>query len=274
MSEAKPKIDVKVENKENENKENPNEKKENQGEKKDVKKEEETKPSGKKTLNPIKQKGKAPQSERDNLKNKSIKGTVNKGKRGSLKSKSDPAEKELFLKFGHRIINYKGEEQDLDINTFLKYNIIGIFFTGSWAPPSRDFAIQVEELYKEVNKEEKVFEIIQISSEKSLKHFNDNMNENRPWLYLPFNEPYMRKLVEEYKVEFLPTFIIVNRDMYVLSENGRKDMIENEGIKAYEKWYKAYRTRKEALQKEKEEKEEQLNSQEEEHEEENEIPLE
>ena len=51
-------------------------------------------------------------------------------------------------------------------------------------------------------------------------------------------------------------------------------MIENEGIKAYEKWYKSYRTRKEALQKEKEEKEEQLNSQEEEHEEENENQIE
>jgi hypothetical protein len=62
--------------------------------------------------------------------------------------------------------------------------------------------------------------------------------------------------------------------MFVLSDNGRKDMIENEGVKAYEKWYKSYRTRKEALQKEKEEKEEQLNSQEEEHEEENENQME
>ena len=184
MTYPKAKIEIKVNNKENENKDNKDnkevEKKENPpAENKEVKKEEERKPSGKKPLNPIKQKGKAPQSERDNLKNKSIKGTVNKGKRGSLKSKSDPAEKELFLKFGHRIINYKGEEQDLDINTFLKYNIVGIFFTGSWAPPSRDFAIQVEELYKEVNKEEKVFEIIKISREKSIKHINNKMNEKK-----------------------------------------------------------------------------------------------
>ena len=51
-----------------------------------------------------------------------------------------------------------------------------------------------------------------------------------------FNEPYIRKLFEEYKVEFLPVFIIVNRDIFILSDNGRKDMIENEGIKAYKKW--------------------------------------
>ena len=277
MTDSKAKIEIKVDNKENENKDNKDnkevEKKENPpAENKEVKKEDDKKQNGKKTLNPIKQKGKAPQGERENLKNSTTRGSL-KGKRQSIK-KNEPPEKELFTKFGPKIINYKGEEQDLDINTFLKYNVIGIFFHGSWAPPSRDFAIKVEELYKEVNKDEKVFEIIQISSEKTLKSFNDNMNENRPWLYVPFNEPYIKKLVEDYKVEFLPTFIIVNRDMFVLSDNGRKDMIENEGVKAYEKWYKSYRTRKEALQKEKEEKEEQLNSQEEEHEEENENQME
>ena len=26
--------------------------------------------------------------------------------------------------------------------------------------------------------------------------------------------------------------------MFVLSDNGRRDMVENEGVKAYEKWYK------------------------------------
>ena len=86
------------------------------------------------------------------------------------------------------------------------------------------------------------------------------MNKNRPWVYILFNEPYIKKLVEYYKVEFLPIFIIVNRCMFILSDNERKDMIENEGLKVYEKWYKSYRTRKEALKKEKEDKEEQLNS--------------
>ena len=153
---------------------------------------------------------------------------------------------------------------DLDINTFLKYAVIGILFTGSWVPPAKDFLAQLETLYKEVNKDEKVFEIIQISSEKTEKSYNENRNENRPWLYLPFNDSYMKTLVEQFKVEYLPCFIIVNRDMFILSENGRKDMNENEGIKAYEKWYKSYRTRKEALEKEKEDKEDELNAHEEE----------
>ena len=225
-----------------------------------------TTPKPKKKLNPIKPKGKAPAEEKNSLNNQR-KNTNNKNtKRNSVKNKKEelPPEKELYTNFGKRILNYKGEEMDLDINTFLKYAVIGILFTGSWVPPAKDFLAQLETLYKEVNKDEKVFEIIQISSEKTEKSYNENRNENRPWLYLPFNDSYMKTLVEQFKVEYLPCFIIVNRDMFVLSENGRKDMNENEGIKAYEKWYKSYRTRKEALEKEKEDKEDELNAHEEE----------
>jgi thiol-disulfide isomerase/thioredoxin len=218
----------------------------------------------KKKLAPIKPKGKAPEDEKKSLKKTNPPPAI--GKRNSLKTKKDEniPEKELYTHFGRHIVNYKGEECDLDINTFLKYSVIGILFTGSWCPPAREFLIQLESLYKEINKNEKVFEIIQISSEKTEKNYNENRNENRPWLYLPFNDGYMKNLVEQFKVEFLPTFIIVNRDLFVLSENGRKDMSENEGVKAYEKWYKSYRTRKEAMEKEKEDKEDELNAHEEE----------
>ena len=225
-----------------------------------------TTPKPKKKLNPIKPKGKAPAEEKNSLNNQR-KNTNNKNtKRNSVKNKKEelPPEKELYTNFGKRILNYKGEEMDLDINTFLKYAVIGILFTGSWVPPAKEFLTQLETLYKEVNKDEKVFEIIQISSEKTEKSYNENRNENRPWLYLPFNDSYMKTLVEQFKVEYLPCFIIVNRDMFILSENGRKDMTENEGVKAYEKWYKSYRTRKEALEKEKEDKDDELNAHEEE----------
>lgn len=178
-------------------------------------------------------------------------------RKGVKKGTKVQPEKELFLHFGKRIININNEEQDLDVNTFLKQNVIGILFTGSWVPPARQFMADLEALYKEVNAEEKVFEIVQISSEKSEKDFKEQMTENRNWLYVPFNDPHIPKLVEQYQVEYLPKFIIVNRAMFVLSENGRKDMIDLPGARAYkEKWYKAYRDRKEELQKQKEEREE------------------
>ena len=215
-------------------------------------------------LNPVKPRGKNSEAEKQSLKRTNVKtGTrINKfsqqGGKNAKKEKKEP-EKELYLRFGKHVLNIKEEEQDLDDNTFLRYNVIGILFTGSWVPPAKDFMVKLEELYAEINKTEKIFEIVQIPNEKSEHSYKESLTEKRPWLYLPFNDPFIKTLVEQFNVEFLPTFIIVNRDFFILSSNGRKDMIDNEGVKAYDKWYKAYRDRKQALENEREEKEEQLN---------------
>ena len=227
----------------------------------------EAKPAGTKKdgnkLNPVKPRGKANEAEKQSLKRSNERqGTrMNKfggGGKNSKKEKKEP-EKELYLRFGKHVLNNKEEEQDLDDTTFLRYNVIGILFTGSWVPPAKDFMVKLEELYAEINKTEKIFEIVQIPNEKSEHAYKESLTEKRPWLYLPFNDPFIKNLVEQFNVEFLPTFVIVNRDFFILSNNGRKDMIDNEGIKSYEKWYKAYRDRKQALENEREEKEEQLN---------------
>jgi len=215
-------------------------------------------------LNPVKPKGKGGDAEKKNLKqmreNQPARNTrITGGGKNSKKEKKE-VEKELYLRFGKHVLNVREEEQDLDDATFLRYNVIGILFTGSWVPPAKEFMQKLEELYNEVNKTEKIFEIVQISNEKSEHAYKEQLNPKRNWLYLPFNDPFMKNLVEQFNVEFLPTFIIVNRDFFVLSQNGRKDMIENEGIKSYEKWYKAYRDRKQQLEKEREENEEQLNA--------------
>ncbi len=213
-------------------------------------------------LNPVKPKGKNSEAEKKSLKqgnqNTGTRSKLNQGGKNNKKEKKEP-EKELYLRFGKRVLNIKEEEQDLDDNTFLRYNVIGILFTGSWVPPAKEFMVKLEELYAEINKTEKIFEIVQIPNEKSEQAYKECLTEKRNWLYLPFNDPFIKTLVEQFNVEFLPTFIIVNRDFFILSNNGRKDMIDNEGVKSYEKWYKAYRDRKQELENEREEKEEQLN---------------
>ena len=214
-------------------------------------------------LNPVKPKGKSGEAERKSIKqmreNQPSKNARGMGGGKNAKKEKKEVEKELYLRFGKHVLNYREEEQDLDDATFLRYNVIGILFTGSWVPPAKDFMQKLEELYNEVNKTEKIFEIVQISNEKSEHAYKEQLSPKRNWLYLPFNDPFMKNLVEQFNVEFLPTFIIVNRDFFILSQNGRKDMVDNEGIKSYEKWYKAYRDRKQQLEKEREENEEQLN---------------
>lgn len=214
-------------------------------------------------LNPVKSKGKNSEAEKKALKQKNEEHSGSKnvkfaGGKNSKKEKKEP-EKELYLRFGKHVLNAKEEECDLDENTFLRYNVIGILFTGSWVPPAKEFMTKLEDLYAEINKSDKIFEIVQIPNEKTEQAYKESITEKRQWLYLPFNDPFIKTLVEQFNVEYLPTFIIVNRDFFILSNNGRKDMIDNEGVKSYEKWYKAYRDRKQAVENEREEKEEQLN---------------
>jgi len=220
------------------------------------------KKEGTNKLNPVKPRGKNSEAEKKTLRQTERVGNrvtkYNAGGKNAKKEKKEP-EKELYLRFGKHVLNNKEEEQDLDETTFLRYNVIGILFTGSWVPPAKDFMVKLEELYAEINKTEKTFEIVQIPNEKSEHAYKESLTEKRPWLYLPFNDPFIKNLVEQFHVEYLPTFIIVNRDFFILSNNGRKDMVDNEGVKAYEKWYKAYRDRKQALENEREDKEEQLN---------------
>lgn len=131
---------------------------------------------------------------------------------------------------------------------------------------------KLEKLYKEIKEEgKKKFEIIQISSEKSEVDFNAEMTENRDWLYVPFNSPTIPKLVEQFKVEFLPKFIIVYKDMFILVENARKDIEKLEEddslMKAFDKWYLKYRDRKDMLEMQKKEEEKSEESEENEEEE-------
>lgn len=169
------------------------------------------------------------------------------------KNKKDPNEIVKYPHFGNKVLNWKLEEQDLDNNKFIKFNIIGVLFTGTWCPPAKEFMITLTNLYKEVNASEKVFEIVQISNERTEKEYKEAITEDRPWLYLPFNDVYIQKLILDFKVVYLPTFIIINRDYFILSGNGRKDMIDYPGTKAFERWYKAYRARKESLEYKEEE---------------------
>ena len=129
----------------------------------------------------------------------------------------------------------------VDAEILTKVNVIGLLFSASWCPPCQTLEKDLLSLYNEVNKDDKVFEVIQISNEKMEKEFDDNCNS--PWLYVPFNDAFMYELVEDYNVKHLPTLIIVNKERTILSEKGRKDIAEV-GNRAFERWYKAYRTQR------------------------------
>ena len=93
-------------------------------------------------LNPVKPRGKAGEAEKKTLR-QARESQPNRNNRAiggkNAKKEKKEVEKELYLRFGKHVLNIKEEEQDLDDTTFLRYNVIGILFTGSWVPPAKEF---------------------------------------------------------------------------------------------------------------------------------------
>jgi nucleoredoxin len=145
-------------------------------------------------------------------------------------------------KISHHVLD--SELNRIPLDHALKSYFIGLFFTASWCPPCESFANELKEVYQEANSKEKIFEVIQISNEKSEKDLENHIRtDKRNWFYVPNNDHLMWDLIDEYEVKFLPVLIIINKERVVLSKTGRLDVKEL-GKRAYEKWYNSYREEK------------------------------
>jgi nucleoredoxin len=143
---------------------------------------------------------------------------------------------------GKKFINNKHEEVTAE-SSILKSKIIGLYFTSSWCPPCEAFSSELLGLYNEVNLKEKFFEVIQISNERNEKEFREFISKD-PWLFVNFEDPFMHSLITEYKINFLPVLIIVNKDKVLLSSSGRKDLSQLKS-KAFDEWYRLFKEQRE-----------------------------
>ncbi len=141
---------------------------------------------------------------------------------------------------GKKYVNNRNEEIAFDYGSKITY--VGLFFTGSWCPPCEKFAQELIEVYNDANSKERTMEIIQISNEKGEKEFSQSIMD-KPWIFVQYNDNFVDYLVNEYKITHLPILIILTKDRNIISDMGRKDVLDN-GIKVHEKWMKTYRVNK------------------------------
>lgn len=138
---------------------------------------------------------------------------------------------------------YDQELCDFEFQDISKIQLFGLFVTGSWCPPCKEFEKLLLETYHEINHEEKIFEVVEMTSEKSLMDFKETIRE-KPWAILHFQDPKIHELSEELELQHIPMLYIITRDGIKLIENGRKDIMDL-GPKAWEKWIKELRKQKE-----------------------------
>ena len=95
-----------------------------------------------------------------------------------------------------------------------------------WCPPCRAFTPKLRQVYLNLQKEGKDFEVIFCSCDHSQPQF-DEYYQSMPWKAIPFdNIDIRRKLDNTFEVEGIPTLILMDEEG-VYNMEGRGDVTSN-----------------------------------------------
>ncbi|KAH9255174.1 hypothetical protein BASA81_006614 [Batrachochytrium salamandrivorans] len=90
-------------------------------------------------------------------------------------------------------------------------DVLGLYFSASWCGPCHQFTPQLASTYSQLKAQGKRFEVLFVSSDKSLESFTQYF-ESMPWLALDFTTSAMEQsaLSETFKVEGIPSLVLLD----------------------------------------------------------------
>jgi len=98
---------------------------------------------------------------------------------------------------------------------------VGIYFSAHWCPPCRGFTPTLATWYK-ANADKLDMDIVFVSSDREQSAFDEYYAE-MPWKALPFSERDLKgKLSKKFKVNGIPSFVIVDSEGKLVTDNARK----------------------------------------------------
>jgi nucleoredoxin len=135
---------------------------------------------------------------------------------------------------GSKFVSNSGE---VDNSSLKSAKIIAIYFSAHWCPPCRGFTPSLAKFYNEVNKDEKIFEIIFVTSDKDEKSFQGYLSE-MPWIAIPFGDSKIKDAKTAFNVSGIPYLVILKNDGAIISTNGRGDVTKelNNPMNAINNW--------------------------------------
>lgn len=98
---------------------------------------------------------------------------------------------------------------------------VGLYFSAHWCPPCRGFTPKLAEWYKK-DLQAKGLEVVFVSSDRDEDSFNEYYKE-QPWAALPYaNRDLKAQLSKKFKVQGIPSFVILDADGKVITKDGRE----------------------------------------------------
>eukprot|EP00042_Codosiga_hollandica_P052464 m.666607 g.666607 ORF g.666607 m.666607 type:complete len:326 (+) comp58502_c0_seq4:629-1606(+) len=103
----------------------------------------------------------------------------------------------------------------------LSGKVLALFFTAHWSAPARAFTKELLAVYKRLREAKQPFEVIFVSSDKTVEAFDENY-ASMPWLAIPFsNEACRTGLMQHFEVKGIPTVVILDSNHNLITKEGR-----------------------------------------------------
>ena len=138
--------------------------------------------------------------------------------------------------FGTEPLNsHKGPVAVADAFTGVKF--VCIYFSMHNCPPCREFTPIFASLYEEFNADEKQFEVVFCSGDKTQEVYNEYYEE-QPWLALQFKDARIAPIAKRFEVKGVPRLIVLKLDGTVIASTA-VDKVKSEGPGALEEFLAA-----------------------------------
>jgi nucleoredoxin len=130
---------------------------------------------------------------------------------------------DLATLFGETLLTKDGEKSVTEV---LQGKYVGIYFSAHWCPPCRGFTPELAASYKDHLKA-KDLEIVFVSSDKDEKAFEEYYAE-MPWVAVPYSRREKKDFLnKKFKVQGIPTFVILDKDGAVVTTDARGSVSED-----------------------------------------------
>ncbi|XP_006008021.1 nucleoredoxin-like [Latimeria chalumnae] len=123
-------------------------------------------------------------------------------------------------------------EETLDMKT-LEGSHLALYFSAHWCPPCRSFTPFLVETYKKLKSQGEKFEIIFVSSDRSLDSFKQYFGE-MPWLAVPYSDEKRRLCLNRlYGIQGIPSLIILDLERNIITPHGRAAVVDDPECKEF-----------------------------------------
>ena len=112
-----------------------------------------------------------------------------------------------------------------------------IYFSMHHCPPCREFTPIFVDLYNEINADEKVFEVIFVSGDKTQEEY-DQYYAEMPWLALPRADKRIANIAKTFEVRGVPRLIVLKPDGTVINKSA-VEKVSKEGPAAIDEFLEA-----------------------------------